>query len=356
MVIDDHTSTRVNFFSNIFPYNSFYMPLFVFVSGYFFRKKDVWGACVHKVKKLLVPYIVCNFCFDFIALIIDLLIGTKWYVPISLKSIFIMLCPGYTISTLNGPAWFLYMLFLVSVIYVFLRCIFPMTMKNDILLSLILWIVGLVSVEMAIKGFTIMGGIKGSVFILGTKIGFFLQFYHLGYMFNKYFESFVLKFRKIFVCIVCIAANVILILIYGDKINFYGTNTMANFNYLFLPLITSITGILFYYMLMRFLAEKIGKIGIVEFISRNTMTIMEVHMLFLNIPNIFAYLMCLRGNLGYSDFDINAFLSGAGFRYNDNVRLVAFFCGLLGSVIVVFFLEKIKKVIIEKSFFILKKR
>ena len=112
MVVDDHVSTRINLFSNIFPYNSFYMPLFVFASGYFFSKKDIRRACVHKVKKLLLPYIVCNICFDFIALIIDLLIGTKWYIPISFKSLFIMFCPGYTLSTINGPAWFLYMLFL----------------------------------------------------------------------------------------------------------------------------------------------------------------------------------------------------------------------------------------------------
>ena len=33
MVIDDHMSSRIGFLSSIFPYNSFYMPLFVFISG-----------------------------------------------------------------------------------------------------------------------------------------------------------------------------------------------------------------------------------------------------------------------------------------------------------------------------------
>ena len=37
MVIDNHCAYKINFFNNIFPYNSFYMPLFVFISGYFFK-------------------------------------------------------------------------------------------------------------------------------------------------------------------------------------------------------------------------------------------------------------------------------------------------------------------------------
>lgn len=35
MVIDDHMSTRIGILSSLFPYNSFYMPLFVFISGYY---------------------------------------------------------------------------------------------------------------------------------------------------------------------------------------------------------------------------------------------------------------------------------------------------------------------------------
>ena len=39
MVIDDHVGTRIGFLSSIFPYNSFYMPLLVFISGYFIRSQ-----------------------------------------------------------------------------------------------------------------------------------------------------------------------------------------------------------------------------------------------------------------------------------------------------------------------------
>lgn len=44
MVIDDHVSTRIGILSSIFPYNSFYMPMLVFISGYFFKERSVRGG------------------------------------------------------------------------------------------------------------------------------------------------------------------------------------------------------------------------------------------------------------------------------------------------------------------------
>ena len=34
MVVDDHTGNQIGILSKIFPYDSFFMPLFVFISGY----------------------------------------------------------------------------------------------------------------------------------------------------------------------------------------------------------------------------------------------------------------------------------------------------------------------------------
>lgn len=58
MVIDDHTGTTVGFLSGVFPYNSFYMPMFVFISGYFYREQAVWQNVRHKARHLLLPYLI----------------------------------------------------------------------------------------------------------------------------------------------------------------------------------------------------------------------------------------------------------------------------------------------------------
>lgn len=58
MVIDDHTGTNIGIMSGIFPYNSFYMPMFVFISGYFYKDTPVWNNITHKAKHLLIPYLI----------------------------------------------------------------------------------------------------------------------------------------------------------------------------------------------------------------------------------------------------------------------------------------------------------
>ena len=59
MVVDHHTWTTFHFFGDFIPYNSFFMPMFVFISGYF-NKVDsstkMWPYFIKKVRSLLVPF------------------------------------------------------------------------------------------------------------------------------------------------------------------------------------------------------------------------------------------------------------------------------------------------------------
>ena len=48
MVVDDHTKAQLGILKAIFPYDSFFMPLFVFISGYFYKKQNVIKNIKHK--------------------------------------------------------------------------------------------------------------------------------------------------------------------------------------------------------------------------------------------------------------------------------------------------------------------
>ena len=122
MVIDDHMSTRIGILSSLFPYNSFYMPLFVFISGYFFRDKGIWNNIKGKAEKLLLPYIIWFYVGQFLSFLLERAGIVYWYSPITNISdtVQYLLTVGPT-SSIIGAAWFGIMLFWVAIMYIFLH-------------------------------------------------------------------------------------------------------------------------------------------------------------------------------------------------------------------------------------------
>ena len=54
-VVDAHAWGPLAVFTNFFPYNSFFMPMFVFISGYFFEKDNLDRPLYFIKKKFLNP-------------------------------------------------------------------------------------------------------------------------------------------------------------------------------------------------------------------------------------------------------------------------------------------------------------
>ncbi len=338
MVIDDHMSTRIGILSSIFPYNSFYMPLFVFISGYFYREQDIMPNIKHKIKHLMIPYILWSFAGDFIAFILLKAGIVKWYKnPFSIKSI-ISLLIYEPFSSATGAAWFVVMLFWVSVIYNILHHLLNLhSLKADYSFLIISILSGFVTLKLCMAGYNE----KSIVILVALRAIWYMQFYHMGTMFRKYWEEYVKKADMLICCSVCVAVNVIFICIIGD-IEFIATGGMGNFNSFWIPILTSVTGSMFWYKVMQLLSTKIGAVKIIDFLAENTFTIMCSHLLFVNIPNFYAYFQYQKGNPDYVDFPEAAFISSAWLRYNPNSRLIGFFCGLLGSLSVAFLINKIK--------------
>lgn len=337
MVIDSHVSGRIGFFNSIFPYDSFFMPLFVFASGYFYKRISIIKNFKHKVKKLLIPYAIWNIAMLCIAFIIDIIFGVNWANIPDFKGFIKMFFFG-PLTELNGPAWFIIMLFWVSIGYNIIYNILKENKIYDILLTIIFFIIGSISVNLCIKGYNL----KNGIYLLILRTAFYIQFYHYGFMFKKYIEKRLAKYRKLIICSICIIINVLLILIYGDKISFYSTSYMGGFKFWYLPIITSMTGIIFYYEVMEFVSKKIGQNKIIDFISKNTFVILQTHLLFINIPNVYVYTQIKRGSTLYSDFNVQAFINSPWIRYSPNARLIGFFCALIGSLFIAYIIEKIK--------------
>ena len=120
-VVDMHAGSPFGIFNSIFNYESFFMQMFVFISGYFFKEKNlqtpfkyIWKNTV----KLMIPFFVIN------AVYTGLIMLAKLYQPqITWDCRFSVLNEGRdTVFTL--PAWFVPMLYFVIVAYTLLRLVF----------------------------------------------------------------------------------------------------------------------------------------------------------------------------------------------------------------------------------------
>ena len=127
MVVDAHCGGALNLFTNFFPYNSFFMPLFVFVSGYFFSTKDKPLTFIYKkTKRILLPYIIINLIYIFGILILQHLNPTyRLYSNVfSLVNFIKMMFTSGAECILTTPAWFVVTLYFTTIIYYFIKLIF----------------------------------------------------------------------------------------------------------------------------------------------------------------------------------------------------------------------------------------
>ena len=121
--------------------HAFHMPLFFFVSGWFYKsKKDLKSQIIKKVRSLLVPYV----CFEIIQWAV-LMVFVPEYRP--LQTLFYIFFENtykipiengtFGISPIPGAMWFLTAIFFCEVIYMLLDKIFACNYKLHISIAIL---------------------------------------------------------------------------------------------------------------------------------------------------------------------------------------------------------------------------
>lgn len=337
MVIDDHTGTQIGIMSGLFPYNSFYMPMFVFISGYFYREQPILKNIKHKAEHLMIPYLLWGVVGNFIAWILMRIKFVNWYTPLSLKNIISSLTIA-SLSPLTDPSWFVVMLFWMAILYNILHNLLRINEKwKDYMFLVFNVIIGFWLIYLCMNGYAYNLYV---LFIIRTF--WYMQFYHAGVMFRRYWERSVSKWSTLLSCTIFVMINAVLLCCFGDNIRFNSTVWMASFHSWWLPIVTSVTGILFWYKVMQFFSDKIGQLKVVDFIAENTFTIMCTHFFFARIPDFYAYFQCLHGNLIFADFPTEAFRQNIWNGYgNYATSLLGFFAGTFGSFLVIWIMKRL---------------
>ena len=155
LVVAGHLGYDVFDIGGLFPYYSFHVFIFLFVSGYFYKEEAedrivsyIWGKFV----SLMVPYFLWNLFYGVVAALLHQ-VGFSIGESLSFKTL--LLSPfidGHQFMY-HFPAWFVPVLFLLEVINVLMRKVFSLLRLNhEWLIFGLCLLAGILTVYFAIGG------------------------------------------------------------------------------------------------------------------------------------------------------------------------------------------------------------
>lgn len=350
MVVICHLAENVGITKYIFPYTSFFMPLFVFVSGYFYNTKkedNILNTIWQKFKKIMLPFFVINLFYGILCNILKNAGIINYGMPINLYTLFVQPFINNSQFIFNFPSWFVPAFFVTYVIYVLIHKYITKLKINNFVLLIPLILINMIAVYY--QDIAKLNDLRSLV----LRVAFFLSFFQFGYLYKNYLQKYDEKLKTIFYLPILIGINIILKLIFKnlgyDLHEFSGFNTNA----VYLPLLTAITGILFWLRISKILVKYIGENKLINYISNNTFSIMSHHLLYAFIVNIVLYLINLECNIPY--FDVEAFKISWIYIYkvpgfNLFIQIFYAFIGVSGPLLAKFMLNKIGEAVNKRVF------
>lgn len=156
MIVAGHQGYDILTVGGLFPYYSFHVPLFMFISGYFYRDEEEGQPLSYlkkKAKRLLLPYLIWNVVYGLLAAALRAFGGFAMGEAVSLKTLFVMpFLNGYQFI-LNYAAWFVPVLFIVEVMNLCMRLLLRrLHVNSECLILASTLAVGMLVVQFAIEG------------------------------------------------------------------------------------------------------------------------------------------------------------------------------------------------------------
>lgn len=304
MVVDHHTFTAFNIFGDFIPYNSFFMPMFVFISGYFNKvdKTTKLGAyTLKKLKTLLLPYFGISIAVLGIQWLLDLIKTGEMpsypggYIGYMLENVITVGTP-YAMVT---PMWFVITLFATLMFYaVIKKLLSKLRIWNSFVMLAIFTCAHLYVVYQAQHMEDLVYPGDTNFFLLPLKILFFLPFLELGIVYRDYLEKGHTAMpggAKIGLMFGLLLLNMVrtICLPMPYDVAFDNIDDLSGFTspYIVTPLVSSLVGILFWLTFVELVGKPVYESRFVNFMSCNTFWIMGLHIAFFNIFNLILLLI-----------------------------------------------------------------
>lgn len=359
MVVDHHTFTAFNIFGDFIPYNSFFMPMFVFISGYFNKvdKTTKLGEyTLKKIKTLLLPYIGIAIAVLGIQWLLNLIKTGEipsypgGYIRYMLENVITIGTP-YAMVT---PMWFVITLFATLMIYaVMKKFMTKFRIWNSFVMLGVFTCAHIYVVYQAHHMEKLVSPGQTNFFLLPLKILFLLTFLELGIIYREHLEKRHTSMpggAKIGLMFGLLILNMIrtIYLPSSYDVAFDSIDDLSGFTspYIVTPLVSSLIGILFWLTFVELVGKPIYESKFVNYMSCNTFWIMGLHIAFFNAFNLI--LMLINDHITeLLYFDAEYFRESEWYYWgiSPGIKIVYVLIGILGPLGCKWVFDRIKQLL-----------
>lgn len=330
MVVAGHIGYNIMTVGDMFPYYSFHVPLFMFISGYFYKESEEEHPLLYikkKARRLLIPYLIWNLVYGLIAWAMRAA-GFSMGEAISLRTLFISpVMHGYQFIY-NYAAWFVPVLFVIEIMNLLARLILRRMEglaakllnkrrgqgEETNLMGLTQWVMllGSLVVGIAVVWLAIGGHVWGNYKAPG-RILFLFPCFQMGQFYRQKLERHDTLGNLPYFAIV-IGIQVVINMLCGGRLAFSSVWCSGFACGPVIPYVTIVSGTAFWLRIAKVLTPLLGENKAVRYLGSNTYAVMMHHVaVFMLIKAMIAGVASATGLC--ADFDFEQFHTNIDYFY-----------------------------------------
>lgn len=323
VVIGHGKEGAIRLFSDWFPIYSFHGPLILFISGYFYHESyegNIAGYIRKKCKTWLIPYFSWRVMYGILMTVLVSSGILHYGETFNLTAYFLDPWMKDDSFKLMLPAWLIPTMFLIQLCFIGIRRLFSsLHIKQEGFVFSLLFLVGLGGVVLANRGF------QTGPLLTVARVAFLLPVYHFGYLYKKYLEKRDKASNLLYFGVLFVVQFILFKCFHNLKLNVYSGQFS---DFILLPYLTTVTGILFWLRVSKLLSKAIGTSKFVRYLGQNTWTVMMHHAFIFFIINFGLFL--LKGPLNLTGFNVGSFQKNLWYTYSPGEPRFALFYVVAG--------------------------